>query len=38
MMAAYPVAVFQDRYGGVYSNGAWIAIAGTAEAFPTATN
>ena len=27
----YPVAVFQDRYGGAYSGGAWIAIAEASE-------
>lgn len=23
----YPIAVVQDRYGGVYSHGAWLAVA-----------
>lgn len=25
--ADYPVAILEDRYGGVYSKGAWLAIA-----------
>ncbi|GEM_PF-4030970 len=25
---AYPIAVISDRYGGVYSGGRWIAVAG----------
>jgi hypothetical protein len=25
---AYPIAVIEDRYGGTYSGGQWIAIAG----------
>jgi hypothetical protein len=25
---AYPIAVISDRYGGVYSGGKWIAVAG----------
>jgi hypothetical protein len=29
----YPVAVFEDRYGGVYSGGAWIAIAEASEPY-----
>ncbi len=30
----YPVAILEDRYGGVYSGGAWIALAGvTARSF-----
>ncbi len=27
MLETYPVAILQDRYGGVYSGGEWIAIA-----------
>lgn len=26
-MNAYPVAIFEDRYGGCYSHGKWIAVA-----------
>jgi hypothetical protein len=29
----YPIAVFEDRYGGGYSGGAWIAIAEASEPF-----
>ena len=29
----YPVAVFQDRYGGAYCGGAWIAIAEASEPY-----
>jgi hypothetical protein len=25
---AYPVAIIADRYGGIYSGGEWLAIAG----------
>ncbi len=28
----YPVVVLQDRYGGTYSGGAWLAIANADEA------
>jgi hypothetical protein len=30
-LALYPVAVIQDRYQGVYSDGAWLAIADADE-------
>lgn len=34
-MKAYPVVILQDRYGGVYSGGAWLAIAeGTRDGSP----
>jgi len=26
-LALYPIAIVQDRYGGVYSGGDWLAIA-----------
>ncbi len=28
---AYPIAIVQDRYTGVYSNGTWLAIAHARE-------
>jgi hypothetical protein len=28
---AYPVAIISDRYGGVYSKGQWLAVAGFAR-------
>lgn len=29
----YPIAIFEDRYGGAYSGGRWIAIADSDEPF-----
>lgn len=33
---AWPIVILQDRYGGTYSGGAWLAIAKADEAEPNA--
>lgn len=30
----YPIAVIEDRYGGTYSGGAWLAVANADENLP----
>jgi hypothetical protein len=37
-ISTYPIAIIEDRYTGVYSKGAWLAIAKADEPMPSGSS